>query len=394
MDGPLTRQLLFTLALANFVVGMGAFVVIGIIEPVASGLDVKPSTAGTLLTVYALAYAPLSPILVALTGRLGRRAVLTGGLLVFAFASLIGALAASFEMLASSRILAAAGAGVVTPVTSAVVAGLAPQEKRARCLAITFLGITLSQALGLPVGPWVAYTFGWRAALVVVVALALCAAVLLWAVVPRGLSFQATSLVDLKHVLRNGRMMLAIAFSATFLAAIFVLYTYIAPLLSETMGFDRTGITTLLAVFGIGAVLGSVIGGELADRFGAGRTLLWLTALQIAILPVYSFLPIPALLLFAWTLILSTICHSFGAAQQLRLVELCGSQAPLALALNASAIYIGSALGSGVGALTISTLGLWALGLVASGMMVIALANLHASRRFSPHPVEGLSRPS
>ncbi|MCH2075617.1 MAG: MFS transporter [Rhodobacteraceae bacterium] len=126
MQGQLTRQLLLILAIANFVMGMGAFIVIGIIEPVAESLAVQLGTAGTLLTIYALAYAPLSPLLVALTGRVGRRKVLAAGLSIFATAALVGALAPSFGILASSRVLAAAGAGVVTPVTAAIVAGLAP----------------------------------------------------------------------------------------------------------------------------------------------------------------------------------------------------------------------------------------------------------------------------
>lgn len=385
MASQLTRQLLFILAMANFVVGMGAFIVIGIIEPIAGDLNVDAATAGTLLTVYALAYAPLSPLLVALTGRAGRRRVLAAGLSVFALSALIGALAPSFGILAGSRIVAAAGAGVVTPVTAAIVAGLAPPEKRARSLAAVFLGITLAQALGIPAGSWIAYTFGWRAALFTVAALALPVILLIWFRIPKGLAFQTTGLSDLTKVLSDGRIMLAICFTATFLAAIFVLYTYMAPLLSRSMNFGRDEITTVLLIFGIGAVFGNLLGGMLADRIGSGRTLFLLTVVQLGALPFYSFLPVGVPLLFVWTLIWSTLGWSFGAAQQMRLVELCGAQAPVALALNASAIYVGSAIGSGLGALTITQLGFSALGVAATIMMVIALANLQASRHMSAH---------
>ena len=383
MASQLTRQLLIILATANFVVGMGAFIVIGIIEPVAEGLNVEAATAGTLLTVYALAYAPLSPLLVALTGRVGRRRVLAAGLSLFALAALIGALAPSFGVLAGSRIIAAAGAGVVTPVTAAIVAGLAPPDKRARSLAAVFLGITLAQALGIPAGSWVAYPLGWRAALLVVAMLAVPVILLIWFRIPKGLAFQTTGLGNLANVLRDGRIMLAICFTATFLAAIFVLYTYMAPLLSGAMGFGRNEITVVLLIFGIGAVFGNILGGALADRIGSGRTLFLLTVVQLGALPFYSFLPVGIPLLFCWTLVWSTLGWSFGAAQQLRLVELCGAQAPVALALNASAIYVGSAIGSGLGALTIAGLGYSALGIAATLVMLIALANLQTSRRLS-----------
>ncbi|MEL6915642.1 MAG: MFS transporter [Pseudomonadota bacterium] len=390
-DSALTRQLLVLLAFANFVVGMGAFVVIGIIEPVAGGLDVSPGAAGTLLTIYALAYAPLSPILVALTGRIGRRRVLASGLSVFAAAAFIGALAPSFEVLGATRVLAAAGAGVVTPVTAAIVAGLAPPKRRAKALATVFLGITLAQVLGIPAGSWIAYTFGWRTALLIVAALAVPAIAIIWARVPRGLSFQATSLADLGAVLRDGPMMVAIGFTATFLAAIFLIYTYLAPLLSARMGFGRDEITLVLLVFGIGAVIGNILGGVLADRIGAGRTLTALVLVQFPLLPFYSALPVPGAALFGWTFLWSVAGWSFGAAQQVRLVELCGAQAPVALALNASAIYVGSAVGSGIGAGVISLAGIERLGIAAAALMLLALANLQLSRRLSPG---GPARPS
>ncbi|MEO0665414.1 MAG: MFS transporter, partial [Pseudomonadota bacterium] len=340
-------------------------------------------TAGTLLTIYALAYAPLSPLLVALTGRIGRRRVLAGGLSIFTVAALLGALAASYEMLAVTRVLAAAGAGLVTPVTSAIVAGLAPPETRAKSLAAVFLGITLAQVLGIPVGSWAAYTFGWRAALFIVVALAVPVVALIWTRVPAGLSFQSSSLRDLGAVLRDGPKMAAIAFTATFLAAIFLLYTYMAPLLSTTMGYGRNEITFILFIFGIGAVAGNILGGIMADRFGSVRTLAGIVLLQLVFMPFYSFLPVPGALLLGWTLIWSSIGWSFGAAQQVRLVELCGAQAPVALALNASAIYVGGAVGSGIGAGVIEGAGLGALGIAATLMMLVALANLRLSRRLS-----------
>ncbi|MEL6608269.1 MAG: MFS transporter [Pseudomonadota bacterium] len=382
-DTPLTRSLLIILAMANFVVGMGAFVVIGVIEPVAQDLGVAPATAGQLLTVYALAYAPLSPLLVALTGRIGRRRVLTAGLTLFALAAMLGALAPSYDWLAASRILAAAGAGVVTPVGAAIVAGLAPPDRRASALAAVFLGITLAQVLGVPAGSWVAYTFGWRAALWIVVALAVPTALLIWTRVPAGLQFQATTLKDLGALLRDGPMMLAIAITAVFLGAIFTLYTYMAPLLSGTMGYGRDQITLILLVFGVGAVIGNILGGWLADRYGAGRTLLGLFLVQLVAMPFYSLLPVATPLLVLWTLGWSTLGWAFGNPQQLRLVILAGPRAPVALALNASAIYVGSALGSGFGALLISGPGYSALGLGAAVAMLAAIAALLLSLRVS-----------
>ncbi|MEL7092077.1 MAG: MFS transporter, partial [Pseudomonadota bacterium] len=176
---------------------MGAFVVIGLIEPAAVDFDVTPGAAGALMTAYAVAYAVLSPLLVSLTGRMGRRRVMALGLGLFALAALTSAIAPTLTVLAAARVLAAAGAGMFTPVAAAVAAALYPAERRARVLAAVFFGLTLAQVLGVPVGAWVAYSFGWRWAFWVVVALALPALVVIWLCVPRGLSFQPVTLVDL-----------------------------------------------------------------------------------------------------------------------------------------------------------------------------------------------------
>ncbi|KAG1715233.1 Purine efflux pump PbuE [Nymphon striatum] len=259
---------------------MGAFMVIGLLGPVSEGLNMTPASAGWMMTIYALAYAVLSPLLVSGTGRIGRRRVLAIGLGLFALANLVAALSTSVSMLLFARIIAAAGAGMFTPIAAAVAAGLSAPEARGRALAAVFFGLTLAQVLGVPAGSWLAYTFGWRVAFFVVVALAVPCIWLIWTFIPSGLSFQAVSLRDLGRTLRNGPIMLAVMITASFLSGIYVVYTYMSPLLSGTMGFGRDGITAALLVFGCGAVIGNLVGGRVSDRIGPIRTLTILASLQ------------------------------------------------------------------------------------------------------------------
>ncbi|MEM1302493.1 MAG: hypothetical protein AAGH17_07925, partial [Pseudomonadota bacterium] len=184
-------------------------------------------------------------------------------------------------------------------------------------------------------------------------------------------------------VLSDGPMMLAVLFTATFLGAIYILYTFMAPLLSTSMGFGRNGITAVLLIFGLGAVIGNLLGGRLADRFGAGPTLTILALLQVCMLPVYSLLPMPAWLLLSFTLIWSITGWSFAAGQQLRLVQLCGAQAQVALSLNAAAIYVGAATGSAIGGAIVAGYGVDSLGLAAGMACALAALNIITSRRLS-----------
>ncbi|WP_299045446.1 MFS transporter [uncultured Tateyamaria sp.] len=380
------RLLIPILSASNFLIGMGAFVIVGVLEPLGADFGITAASAGTLMTVYALAYAVLSPVLVSLTGAVGRRRVMAFGLSLFMGAALLSALAPNMIVLNIARVMAAAGAGVFTPVAAAVAAALYPVEMRARVLAAVFFGLTLAQVVGVPAGSWIAYTFGWRWAFWVVVGLAVPAIALIWIFVPKGLSFQPVSLRDLGGVLRNGRMMLAVLFTGTFLGAIYVLYTYIAPLLSQTMGYGRDGVTLVLAIFGVGAVVGNIAGGILADRVGWARTLVALCLCQMMCMPFFSVLPMgDALLLvlaFAW----SVTGWAFMAGQQMRLIGLAGPQAPVVLALNAAAIYVGAALGSAVGAWVIEAFGILYVGLAASVGSALALLHLTLSINRSPAP--------
>lgn len=386
-DGPapgLPRGLVPLLSAANFVIGMGAFVVIGALGPLARDLGLTPAVAGWVMTSYALGYAVLSPLLVAATGALGRRKVMALGLAVFALGAAASAAAPDAGWLFAARVLAAAGAGMTTPVIAAVTAALAPPERRGRALALVFMGLTVAMVLGVPAGSWVAYAYGWRATFSIVAALAAAMTVALWLGVPRGLRFQPVALRDLGAVLADGRMMLAIGFTATFLGAIYVPFTYLSPLLEETMGLARDGVTAALVVCGLGAVIGNLLGGRLADRLGAARTLALLAGTQVAVMPLLSLLPMPLPVAMALFLGWNAAGFAFTAGQQMRLVALAGPRAPVALALNAACIYVGAAWGAALGGLVVAGAGLGALGVAGGLAALVAVANLALSRARPP----------
>lgn len=377
------RLLIPILSAANFVIGMGAFMVVGLLNPLAEDLGISAAAAGWVMTSYALAYAVLSPVLVSLSGNLGRRRVLAAGMALFAAGCAISALAPGEGVLFAGRMVASAGAGIFTPVAAAVAAGLSTPEQRGKTLAAVFFGLTLSQVFGVPVGGWIAYTFGWRSAFWVVAVLTLPFVWLIWTRVPRGLRFQPVSLRDLGRVLGDVPTMLAVLFTTSFIGAIYIVFTFLAPLLSTTMGWGRDGITLALVAYGFGAVAGNLLGGQVADRIGAGRTLLLVAAAQVCIAPAFSFLPMPAALVMALMVIWPLFGWSFMAAQQMRLLSLAPEAASVVLALNAAAIYVGAAVGSMAGGAVLSGFGLQALGIGAGVAGVVAVAHITLSRRIS-----------
>jgi predicted MFS family arabinose efflux permease len=371
---------LWLLSLANFAVGMGAFVVIGILTPVASDLGISKAQASSLLTVYAVVYAISSPLLVALTGRFDRTWVLVGGIAAFSLGALAAALSGSLQAVLIARCVMALGAGIVTPVAASVGVALAGVDGRGRALAVVFGGLTLAQALGVPVGAWLGYAYGWRTAFAVVVALGVLSAVACMARLPRGIRVPVATLASLAGVLGSLRQCVAVAFTALFIGALYVFYTFLAPFLESRYQHGRDGVTAMLALFGAGAVVGNSIGGVLTDRIGPQRTLILLCTAQLLLLPLLTAVPMPMVLFGALIVLWSICCWSFMVPQQARLAALAPERIPVLFALNAAAIYVGGSMGSALGGATLQAAGFVLLGPVGATLALLALGSLWVGR--------------
>jgi predicted MFS family arabinose efflux permease len=382
-DATRLRVVYLALAMANFAVGIGAFSVVGVLSPLSTSLDISVSAAGWLMTIYAIVYAVSSPVLVALSGRFDRAQVLVCGLVLLALGAVIGALAGNYAVVLASRAMMAVGGGLVTPVTSAVGLATTQAEGRGRALATIFGGLTLAQALGVPVGAWLGYAFSWRMTFGLVAACAAAAALVVFRLVPRGLKVQPTSLATLGRILLTPRLMMAVAFTAFFMGGVFVLYTYLAPFLETRYGLQRTGVTTVLLVYGAGAVLGNSLGGRLNDRIGAGRTLALLGAGQLVMLPLLSLVTMPVVLVAVLIGFWSALGWSFNVPQQARLGALDPARAPVLLALNAAAIYVGTSVGAAIGGRVVEAAGFEALGPIGAAMIVVSILSLAVVRWMS-----------
>jgi len=378
---PRTNVLLLVLAAANFVVGMGAFVVVGVLSPIAGAFSISQAEAGWVMTSYALVYAVVSPVLIAATGTQDRRTLLLLGLGVFAAGAVAAALAPNYSALLAARALMAVGGGLVTPVAASIGVVSSDPAHRGKALATVFGGLTLAQVAGVPAGTWLGYTFGWQAAFVVVALLSLAAVLPILRLVPARLPVPPTSLATLGAVLASPRLSLAVAFTALFVGGLYVIYTYLGPFLEARLHLGRDGVTAMLVLFGVGAVAGNALGGFLTDRIGPARTLLILCLSQVLIMPVLTGsvagLAVTAALIFVW----SVCAWSFMVPQQARLAALDPAKTPVLLALNAAAIYVGGSLGSLAGGLTIAQAGLPALGLGGAVLVAAAAASLALAGR-------------
>lgn len=372
------------LALGNFAVGTGSFVLAGLLGFVAEDLAVSVGAAGQLITAYAIVYAIGSPILVTATSNVPRRPLLLVSLAVFVLANVAAVFIPGYWPLMASRVVAACGAAVFSPTAVAVAAGLAPPERRGKALATVTGGLTIAFAFGIPLGTLAGDAFGWRAAFVLVGGLGALAVASILVLLPAVERPPAVSLRERIRAAEQPAVVATLSLTAIGLGAGFVVFTYIGPLLEVLTSFGGRGISAMLLIFGVAGVVGNALGGYGADRWGYARSVAGIFAVLVASLLAFSLLaPVAGSILavvgagvalVAW----SVAGWALTPFQQYRLVGLAPRTQNVLLSLNAAAIYLGQGVGAGLGALALAYGSLSSLGWVAAlyatvGLVVLAL---------------------
>ncbi|MBM9461844.1 MFS transporter [Aeromicrobium sp. YIM 150415] len=342
------------LALGTFAVGTDAFVVAGFLPELADDLDVSTSTAGLSVTVFAIGYALLSPVLAAVTATVPRRRLLVTALLVLGIANLGSALAPGFVALLASRVLAAAGAAAYTPNAGVAASSLVPAERRGRALALVVSGLTVATAVGVPLGGLASRVMGWRPALGLVAGLCLLVAAGLMVLLPRLPGGPRVPLGTRLAVLRVPSVRLILPVTVLGMAAAYTAYAYAVPVFAA---LDVTGgaVQQMLFLYGVGAIVGAQSSGRLTDRFGGtavlltGYTAMAGTLLALGALVLTGASPVILVALLTWVWGASTWCQT--PPQQHRLMAAAPEDASLVVALNSSGIYVGIGLGTLIGGL-------------------------------------------
>ncbi|MBX7550235.1 MFS transporter [Streptomyces sp. NPDC004232] len=370
-------KLVYLLGLGAFALGLDAYVTAGLLPVIADDFGASVSATGQMVTTFTLAYAIASPIFATLLSASRVRTGLLASLAVFAAANAASALAGSLGALLVARAFAGVGAGLYLALAASAAASLVDEKRRGRALAMIMGGMSSGTVIGVPLGVFIAQHTSWRATLWLVAALGLVSFAGLALRLPQLPAGEAVSLRRRAQVVTDPRV--ASVVGVSFLAALgsLGLYTYIAPVMKTHAMGGVDDITPYLWAWGIGGVLGSLLIGPLVDRVRRPQTLvigiLALLTLALAVMrPAAGVDPLLALLPIAlW----GAVGWALQVPQQNDLLLARGDRGgPVAVALNESALYLGSAVGSGLGGLALSTgLGGATLPLCAAGAAFLAL---------------------
>lgn len=365
----------------SFMLGMSEFIVVGVLPDIAAGLKVSEVTVGNLVSLFAFVYAPVTPLGSALSARFPRFATHLALVGVFLIGNVLCAFASNYGVLVVARILIALVSGTLVAIAMTYAPDVTTEQYRTKFIAWVFSGFSIASVVGVPVGTWVANTFGWRWAFHLVNVLTVVLIVLMVMVLPRNSRIVKIGFLPQFRLFFDRRIqlgVLAVVFGA---AATYVFYTYLTPIMRDEVHVPEQYLSVGLVIFGAACLWSNLYGGKLADR-GRGveplthiRPIYCAHAVLMASLIVTHWVPVYGALLLV---VLGMFMYLQNSASQVLYMDVASQSHPgslnLAASLNSMSFNIGIALGSAVGGVVNGHFGLMWLGPVGALFLVCAIA--------------------
>lgn len=367
------KTVVYLLALAAFLIGTIEYIITGIIQMVAHDLHVTTSTAGLLVTSLALSAAIGAPIVIALTINMDRRKILTWTLIIFILSNFITSISHSFEMVMITRVLQGISGGTAIVVAMAVATRLVEREKRGTAIGIILMGLSSSLVLGVPIGTFLSSMIGWKALFAAIGVITLIPLIVVYRRIPSMKEQEPVTLRMQLSILKDKRILLAVAVTLFYVGGYSTLFTYLTPFLQKSANLSITEISGILLLAGICSFLGSSLGGMAADKKGPIFTIFSGITLQIMMLMLLAFVTGNLVVMVAVIMIWMIATWSTSPAQQLYLVTLVPKSPDIALSVNTSFIQFGFALGSGLGGIVLNGTSVLNLSWISAGTVFLAL---------------------
>lgn len=371
---------LLALTVSAFAIGTTEFVIVGLIPTIANDLQVSLPSAGLLVSLYALGVAVGAPLLTALTGKVPRKLLLLGLMMLFTAGNLVAWQAPGYESLVMARILTGLAHGVFFSIGATIATSLVAKDKAASAIAIMFSGLTVALVTGVPLGTFIGQHFGWRATFLAVSVLGVIAFLASLFFIPRNLQHnKPASVLQQLQVLKQPRLLLVYAMTAVGYGGTFVAFTFLAPILEQITGLSSGSVALVLLVYGVSVAVGNIWGGKLADKKGPIAALQIIFGGLALVLLVFTFTASNPWLAIATVLIWGAFAFGNVPGLQVYVVQQAAHHTPHAIdvasGLNIAAFNLGIALGAWGGGLIVDQWGLehtpWIGALIVVGAILL-----------------------
>lgn len=366
---------------SSFMLGMSEFIVVGILPDIAADLKISEVTVGNLVSLFAFVYAPVTPLGSALSARFPRFATHLTLIGIFLAGNILCAFAPNYAVLVVARIMIALVSGTLVAVAMTYAPDVTTDRFRTKFIAWVFSGFSIASVVGVPIGTWVANTFGWRWAFHIINVLTIMLIVGMVVALPRNSHIVKIGFLPQFRLFFDRRIQLGVLDVVCGAAASYVFYTYLTPIMRDEVHVPEQYLSVGLVIFGAACLWSNLYGGKLADR-GRGveplthiRPIYCAHAVLMASLVVAHWVPVYGALLLV---VLGMFMYLQNSASQVLYMDVASQSHPgslnLAASLNSMSFNIGIAIGSAVGGLINGHFGLMWLGPVGALFLVCAIA--------------------
>lgn len=372
----------YILGLSVFALGTSEFMLSGLLPPIADDMNVSIPRAGLLISAFAIGMVVGAPLLAVATLRLPRRTTLIALISVFGLGQVAGALAPTYEVLFVSRVVSAFACAGFWAVGAAVAIAMVPVNARARAMAVMIGGLSIANVLGVPLGAFLGENLGWRSAFWAVGAASAVALVGVVTLIPRiPLPDEKPQLKREMGIYRDRQVWLSIVITALAAGGVFCAFSYLAPLLTDVAGLDSGWVPTVLALFGVGALVGTTIGGRVADAHLFGVLLSGIAASTVFLSALALFASNQAAVI-TLSFLLGLSAFYTAPALNARMFNVAGAAPTLAGATTTAAFNLGNTGGPWLGGTVIDAdFGFEATAWAGAAMTVAALVAVVVSLR-------------